>query len=208
MKIAVNLSEHIYVAIKNGEYCGILDDELYQSIKNGVVLSDDENKDFILKIDGDYYAGRNKKYSDMYDISGRGPLGAERMNRKNAEKLRDHYNNCGRNTEIEEYDPQRYFKESLGKIIKCDEKNRAGEDTGYTIRNLAQKCIEYTDQIFDNSETGYWIIERDPDIGKDMSYHCSKCYEDSGFTTACASKFCPNCGKKMHRQPIEESVKC
>lgn len=104
MKIAVNLSEHIYVAIKNGEYCGILDDELYQSIKNGVVLTDDHDEN---------------------------------------------------------------------------------ED-----------------------EMGYWIIERDPNTGKDMSYHCSLCYEDSGFATTSTSKFCPNCGKRMHRQPIEENMRC
>lgn len=56
-----------------------------------------------------------------------------------------------------------------------------------------------------SSRKGHWVIERDPNTGKDMSYHCSNCYEDSGFYTTSASKYCPNCGMLMNLQPIEEN---
>ena len=45
-------------------------------------------------------------------------------------------------------------------------------------------------------KTGHWIDEID-DYGKVIWWHCDKCYEDSGFTTDCKWKYCPNCGAKM-----------
>ncbi len=69
---------------------------------------------------------------------------------------------------------------------------------------INKRVVLPDDHDENEDEMGHWIIERDPNTGKDMFYHCSKCYDDSGFTTTSASKFCPNCGKKMHRQPIEE----
>lgn len=37
------------------------------------------------------------------------------------------------------------------------------------------------------------------------NYHCSKCYEDTGFTTDCKWKFCPNCGAKMESENEQSS---
>lgn len=63
------------------------------------------------------------------------------------------------------------------------------------LEDALRKAYDTQDEI------GYWIIERNS-YEEDIAYHCSKCYEKSGFTTTSADKFCPNCGKKMHPQPI------
>ena len=52
-------------------------------------------------------------------------------------------------------------------------------------------------------ESGKWIEELD-DFGEVTNYHCSKCYEDTGFVTDCKWKFCPNCGAKMESEEISE----
>lgn len=36
----IKIPESIWVAIQNGEYCGILDDRTYNAIKNGIQLED------------------------------------------------------------------------------------------------------------------------------------------------------------------------
>ena len=38
IKLVVKIPESIWVAIQNGEYCGILDDRTYNAIKNGTPL--------------------------------------------------------------------------------------------------------------------------------------------------------------------------
>lgn len=38
MKLVIDIPETIWVAIQNGEYCGILDDRTYNAIKNGTPL--------------------------------------------------------------------------------------------------------------------------------------------------------------------------
>lgn len=38
IELVVKLPESIWVAIQNGEYCGILDDRTYNAIKNGTPL--------------------------------------------------------------------------------------------------------------------------------------------------------------------------
>lgn len=48
-------------------------------------------------------------------------------------------------------------------------------------------------------KSGKWIEEVN-DFGEIAKYHCSKCYEDTGFTTDCKWKFCPNCGAKMESE--------
>ena len=42
----------------------------------------------------------------------------------------------------------------------------------------------------------HWIAERDP-YGKVQAYHCSACYEKTGYYTYEASAYCPRCGTKM-----------
>ena len=43
---------------------------------------------------------------------------------------------------------------------------------------------------------GHWIEELN-DYEEIQGWHCSNCYEDTGFTTDCATNFCPKCGAKM-----------
>ena len=83
----------------------------------------------------------------MYNISGSGAIGAKLMDYETAEKTREYYEKMGRDASIEEYDPRRYAKEALKKIIRCDEEQRVGKDAGYTIRNLAQNCLKFIDQL-------------------------------------------------------------
>lgn len=44
-------------------------------------------------------------------------------------------------------------------------------------------------------EIGVWVEERD-DYGKVNAWHCSNCYERTGFYTDYASNFCCECGVK------------
>ena len=39
IKLVIKIPESIWVAIQNGEYCGILDDRTYNAIKNGTPLT-------------------------------------------------------------------------------------------------------------------------------------------------------------------------
>ena len=39
IKLLIKIPESIWVAIQNGEYCGILDDRMYNAIKNGTPLT-------------------------------------------------------------------------------------------------------------------------------------------------------------------------
>ncbi len=43
---------------------------------------------------------------------------------------------------------------------------------------------------------GHWIEERN-DYGEIECWHCSNCYDDTGFITTCAWDYCPNCGADM-----------
>lgn len=45
-------------------------------------------------------------------------------------------------------------------------------------------------------KTGWWIEERN-DYGELINWHCSNCYEDSGFITTCKWDYCPECGARM-----------
>lgn len=38
IELVIKIPENIWVAIQNGEYCGILDDRTYNAIKNGTPL--------------------------------------------------------------------------------------------------------------------------------------------------------------------------
>lgn len=95
----------------------------------------------VVKIDGNYFAGRNKKYPDVYNISCMGVVGAEQMDNEKAEKVKEYFEKLGRIVEIEEYDAHRYLVESLKKILAYDEKQRGGADVGFAIKNYAQKAL-------------------------------------------------------------------
>ena len=38
IELVIKMPESIWVAIQNGEYCGILDDRMYNAVKNGTPL--------------------------------------------------------------------------------------------------------------------------------------------------------------------------
>lgn len=49
-------------------------------------------------------------------------------------------------------------------------------------------------------KVGKWIEERD-DYGNITAWHCSNCYDKTGFVTTCAWDYCPSCGSKMSDIP-------
>ena len=102
---------------------------------------------FVVKIDGNYYAGRNKKYADIYNVSCMGAVGAEQMSSEDAEKIKTFFENLGRVVEIEEYDAHKYLVETLKRILAYDEKQRNGSDIGYAIKNYAQKALLLADEL-------------------------------------------------------------
>ena len=123
-----------------------LSDE-YSFCHKGFELIDEEAEIYVLKVDGNYYAGPNEKYFDMYNISGSGPLGAKKMTLKEVNTLREHFQNNDFETEIEIYDPRIYLERSLHKIIRYDENRILGKDPGYAIENLAKNCLRYLNEI-------------------------------------------------------------
>lgn len=52
-------------------------------------------------------------------------------------------------------------------------------------------------------KVGKWIAERD-DYGNITGWHCSNCYNKTGFVTTCAWDYCPSCGS---RNEMEEERK-
>lgn len=104
--------------------------------------------EYVLKFDsGGYYAGRNKKYYDMFDVSFRGAIGAQKMDEETAINLRDFYTKQGYNVEIEIYDAREYIGYCLNKILQAEKDRLNGKDTGYTVKNNAQLALEYLEQI-------------------------------------------------------------
>ena len=105
------------------------------------------DKKYVLKLDGDYYAGPNQKYSDMFNIAGRGVLGAKRLTKEEANRLKDAFEKNGFDAVVEEYDARQYMEEALSKIIMYDQERQRGKDCGYAIENLAKDCLEFLVQI-------------------------------------------------------------
>lgn len=106
-----------------------------------------DDKKYILTLDGNYYAGRNEKYADMYNISGSGPIGAKQYSRKDAEALKDYYTKNGWEVTIEEYDPKKYLKKALEEILKYEKARADGKEIGYAIKNLAEDGLKYLKQV-------------------------------------------------------------
>lgn len=72
--------------------------------------------------------------------------------------------------------------------------------SGYTVD------ADYIEQLPSvTQKSGHWIEERD-DYGEVQGWHCSNCYEDTGFTTDCATEFCPNCGARMVEPQESEDI--
>lgn len=104
-------------------------------------------KNYVLKINGNYYAGPNGKYADMYNISGSGPLGAKRMTEDELHPLADYFKENGNKIEIEIYQPEKYLKHCLEDIIRYEQEWKKGKDPGYAIRNNALNALKYLEQI-------------------------------------------------------------
>lgn len=49
IELVIKIPESIWVAIQNGEYCGILDDRTYNAIKNGTPLTSDVLADLLME---------------------------------------------------------------------------------------------------------------------------------------------------------------
>ena len=106
-----------------------------------------ENDKYVLKLDGDYYAGRNAKYWDMINLSGSGAIGAKKMNKEEAERLQNAFARNGWVVEVEIYDPKKYLKDSLIKILAYDTARKEGKDVGYAIENTVEHCLRYLEQM-------------------------------------------------------------
>lgn len=48
-ELVIKIPENIWMAIQNGEYCGILDDQIYNAIKNGTPLTSDILADLLME---------------------------------------------------------------------------------------------------------------------------------------------------------------
>ena len=48
-ELVIKIPENIWVTIQNGEYCGILDDRIYNAIKNGTPLTSDILADLLME---------------------------------------------------------------------------------------------------------------------------------------------------------------
>ena len=110
-------------------------------------MAEISNEKYVLKLDGDYYAGPNQKYADMFNISGLGPLGAKRLTLEEAERLKAYFTKQRFEVEIEEYDAKRYMEQALEKILMYEQERQHGRDCGYAIENNAKHCLEYLKQI-------------------------------------------------------------
>ena len=102
---------------------------------------------YVLIINGDYYAGPNQKYADMYNLSGSGPIGAKLLSAEEAVKMQHYLSGLGNETSVEPYNPHRYLRQSLEKIIQYEQRRRKGYNPGYAIENTAKYCLEYLKQI-------------------------------------------------------------
>ena len=103
---------------------------------------------YVIKLDGDYYAGRNEKYTGMYNISGLGAFGAKKMSLETAEETKTFYEKFGRKVEIEKYDARAYLAIELESIIQHEKKRvSTGEICGYAILNGAQHALMYLKQL-------------------------------------------------------------
>lgn len=116
-------------------------------VKSYELIYDTEER-YVLKIEGDYYAGRNQKYPDVFNISGNGPLGAKLLNYNEGTKLRKKYLKNGfEHVELELYDAKTYLERALQAILILEEERKKGKDPGYAIQNKAKRALEYLKQI-------------------------------------------------------------
>ena len=80
----------------------------------------------------------------MYNVSGMGVVGAEKLTLDEAEEIKEYFEQpgIGRTVEIEEYNPKRFLMDALKEIVVLDQKQREGMDVGFAIKNNAQKAMK------------------------------------------------------------------
>ena len=88
-------------------------------------------------------------------------------------------------------------REDVIKLVEC-----SGYDLQFRTDN-ADMCddVRKLPSVTPSRRKGHWIEERD-DYGEIQGWHCSNCYEDSGFTTDCKWDSCPNCGADMRESEV------
>lgn len=71
---------------------------------------------------------------------------------------------------------------------------------GNKHRVVTEGLISMLPPVTPTRKVGKWIAERD-DYGNITGWHCSNCYDKTGFVTTCAWDYCPSCGS---RNEVEE----
>lgn len=112
----------------------------------------EEDKNYVLIIERNYYAGQNEKYSDMWNVSGSGPLRAKKLTLEEAYKLKESFQKNGfDNVHVEWYNPHKYLQQELEDIQKYEDRRKnQGIDPGYAIQNKAERALKYLKQIDEN----------------------------------------------------------
>lgn len=80
-------------------------------------------------------------------------------------------------------------------LLALTGKNLSSKNTEELI-SLFNKRIKALPPVAPIHKVGKWIAERD-DYGNITGWHCSNCYNKTGFVTTCAWDYCPNCGAEM-----------
>ena len=109
----------------------------------------EEEKDYVLIIERNYYAGQNEKYWDMWNVSGSGPIGAKKLTLEEAYKLKESFRKNGfDNVYVERYDPNKYLQKELEDIQKYEDRRKAqGIDPGYAIINSVRHALKYLKEV-------------------------------------------------------------
>ena len=66
----------------------------------------------------------------------------------------------------------------------------------YRLDFKGNKLVKVELPSVEERKVGKWIEERD-DYGNITAWHCSNCYDKTGFITTCAWDYCPSCGAEM-----------
>lgn len=91
-------------------------------------------------------------------------------------------------------------------IEAIEDDNRNEHYSCFATNNDAEcfkQIIRELPSVTAQQKMGHWIEERN-DYGEIQGWHCSECYEDTGFTTNCKWDFCPSCGAKMESETKQD----
>ena len=82
------------------------------------------------------------------------------------------------------------------KELEESAKHHANDSREEVLLRRDREIIRALPSVTPTCKKGKWIEERD-DYGELTGWHCSNCYDKTGFVTTCAWSYCPNCGAKM-----------